>query len=55
MPAGMPGGMPGNMEEMMNSPMFKEMMSNPDMLKSAMNMMNGGQGQGAAGMNPEKM
>jgi hypothetical protein len=29
-----------NMEEMMNHPMVKEMMNNPEMMKQAMNMMN---------------
>jgi len=51
-----PGGMPpgfGNMEEMMNNPMVKEMMNNPDMMKQAMDMMNGG--QGAAGGQPPDM
>ena len=30
-----------NMAEMMNNPMVKEMMNNPEMMKQAMNMMNG--------------
>ena len=39
------------MAAMMNNPMVKEMMNNPEMMKAAMNMMNGGQGQGGgAGM-----
>jgi hypothetical protein len=36
----MMGGM--NMDEMMNNPMVKEMMNNPEMMKMAMDMMNGG-------------
>jgi len=40
----MPGQMPnmGDMGDMMNNPMFKEMMNNPEMMKQAMSMMNGG-------------
>ena len=38
----MPPGM--DMEAMMNNPMMKEMMANPDTLKMAMDMMNGGKG-----------
>lgn len=45
---GMPPNM-GNMEEMMNNPMVKEMMNNPDMMKMAMDMMNGQQNPGAGG------
>lgn len=41
---GMPGNM--NMDEMMNNPMVKEMMNNPEMMKMAMDMMQGGQGSG---------
>jgi len=37
-----------NMAEMMNNPMVKEMMNNPEMMKQAMNMMNG-MGGGAGG------
>ena len=37
----MPSGMPTGMEEMMNNPMMKEMMSNPDTIKMAMEMMKG--------------
>ena len=42
---------------MMNNPMVKEMMNNPEMMKMAMEMMNGGQGQGGpAGVpNPQAM
>ena len=39
-----------NMAEMMNNPMVKEMMNNPDMMKQAMNMMGGmGGGSGTGG------
>lgn len=45
-----------NMAEMMNNPMVKEMMNNPETMKAAMNMMGGGAGQGqGGGMNPDKM
>ena len=40
---------------MANNPMFKEMMNNPEMMKMAMNMMNGGQGQGGGMPDPSKM
>ena len=40
----------------MDNPMVKEMMNNPEMMKMAMNMMGGGQGQGGSGApNPEAM
>lgn len=45
MPAGMPGGMP-NMEDamkMMNDPNMKNLMSNPEMMKLASQMMQGQQ------------
>lgn len=38
-----------NMEEMLNNPMVKEMMNNPEMMKAAMDMMKG-QGGAAGGM-----
>jgi hypothetical protein len=41
--------LPPNMAEMMNSPMVKEMMSNPEFMKQAMSMMNGG------GADPQQM
>ena len=45
-----------NMQEMMNNPMVKEMMNNPEAMKAAMNMMNGGAGQGqGGGVNPDSM
>lgn len=50
--ANMPGGM-ANMEEMMNNPMVKEMMNNPEMMKMAMDMMNGQQNGGANGQAPD--
>ena len=45
---GFPGFDPSNpdMAAMANNPMVKEMMNNPEMMKMAMNMMGGGQGQG---------
>jgi hypothetical protein len=52
--AGMPGMPPnmGNMADMMNNPMVKEMMGNPEMIKMAQQMMMGG----AGGMpDPSKM
>lgn len=35
---------PPDMASMMDNPMFKEMMNNPEMMKMAMDMMNGSQG-----------
>lgn len=41
----MPAGMPANMAEMMDNPMIKEMLNNPETMRNMMNMM-GNQGQG---------
>ena len=49
MPGLMPGMMPGNMAEMMNNPMVQQMMSNPDLMRQAAQMMGGG------GMDPSGM
>ena len=48
---------PANPTAMMDNPMVKEMMNNPEMMKMAMGMMGGGQGQGgsAGAPNPEAM
>lgn len=47
MPAGMPNM--GNMAEMMNNPMVKQFMENPDFMRQAASMMGGG------GANPQAM
>ena len=58
-PAGAPPAFdpsnPPDMAAMANNPMFKEMMNNPEMMKMAMNMMNGGQGQGGGMPDPSAM
>lgn len=47
--------MPPDMAAMANNPMVKEMMNNPEMMKMAMNMMNGGNGQGGGMPDPAAM
>jgi len=44
-----------DMAAMANNPMISEMMNNPEMMKMAMNMMNGGQGQGGGMPDPGAM
>lgn len=43
------------MAAMADNPMVKEMMNNPEMMKMAMNMMNGGGGEGGAMPDPAAM